>query len=102
MRVNLDNPRTIAAIALLTITTVITLLILTAPKNPRAIFRVVDASGKPIVGAVIKPRGLRVKRGPYNDGWYGWKMENQHVPNPAVKTDKDGVATIPYPFYVHE
>src|SRR5262249_54090575 len=33
--------------------------------------------------------------------WYGWTDQNP-IPPHAVKTDKYGVATVPYPFYVIE
>ncbi len=77
-------------------------LIATAPKHPVALIRVVDASGMPLVGAVVLPEGLRTKPGPYVSGWYGWRTAANGVPNPPVTTDKDGYARVPYPKYVFE
>jgi hypothetical protein len=34
-------------------------LIATAPKNPVALIRVVDASGTPLAGAIVRPEGLQ-------------------------------------------
>ncbi|MEK7675307.1 MAG: hypothetical protein AAB676_05670 [Verrucomicrobiota bacterium] len=77
-------------------------LIATAPKHPVALIRVVDASGRPLVGAIVLPEGLRTKPGPYASGWYGWRTGQNGVPNPPVTTDKDGYARVPYPKYVFE
>jgi len=98
----LSQSRIVSLVAIVTLIIVLAILLITAPKNPQAILRVVDASGKPIAGAVIQPNGLRVKPGPYSGGWYGWSEERQHVPNRPVTTDKNGLATVPYPFYVTE
>src|SRR6266446_2403201 len=75
---------------------------MTAPKHPVALIRVVDASGKPLAGAVVLPEGLRTKAGPYVSGWYGWRSDANGVTNPPVTTDKDGYARVPYPKYVFE
>ncbi|MDB6026841.1 MAG: hypothetical protein JWM68_3064 [Verrucomicrobiales bacterium] len=88
--------------ALLVLALVLVFLIRTAPKNPVALIRVVDAAGKPIVGAVVQPEGLRTKSGPYRSGWYGWSTGKNKVPNPPVATDADGYARVPYPKYVFE
>lgn len=77
-------------------------LLATAPKNPVALIRVVDSAGKPISGAIILPEGLRTKPGPYSSGWYSWMADRNGVPNPAVTTDKNGFARIPYPKFVFE
>jgi hypothetical protein len=77
-------------------------LIATAPKNPVALIRVVDAAGKPVAGAIIQPEGMRTKSGPYVSGWYGWRSEGNGVANPPVMTDRDGYAQIPYPKFVFE
>jgi|GEM_PF-3364134 len=77
-------------------------LIATAPKHPAALLRVVDATGRPITGATILPEGLRTKPGPYRSGWYGWRSSANGVPNPAVSTDQDGYAYVPYPKFVFE
>jgi len=81
---------------------VFVLLIATAPKHKVAVIRVVDASGKPLAGSVVRPEGLRTKPGPYVSGWYSWMPESNGVPNPPVTTDKDGYARVPYPKYVFE
>ena len=70
--------------------------------HPVALIRVVDAAGKPIAGAIIRPEGLRTKAGPYRSGWYGWRPEANGVTNPPVRTGNDGTAAIPYPRYVFE
>lgn len=77
-------------------------LISTAPKNPVAIIRVLDASGNPVAGATLCPQGLRTKQAPYRSGWYGWKTGSNSAPNLPVETDRDGYARIPYPAYVFE
>src|SRR6185436_17785098 len=60
--------------------------------------RVVDAAGKPVVGAVIRPDGLRAK----DDGsHYGWDYRQEVKPLP-VTTGPDGYVRLPYPFYVTE
>lgn len=73
----------------------------TAPRNPMARPRVIDATGRPVAGAVIQPEGMRAKP-PYVSGWYGWGNVEGKVPNPPVTTDQDGWATIPYPKFVFE
>jgi len=70
--------------------------------NPVALLRVVDASGKPIAGAMIRAEGLRTKPGPYSGGWYGWQAGRMGVPNDPVTTDANGHARLPYPKYVFE
>ena len=77
------------------------LLVITAPKHPVALFRVVDASGQPIAGATILPEGLRTKEGPYRSGWYGWRSDAAVSNAPAI-TDKNGYAHVPYPQFVFE
>lgn len=72
------------------------------PKTPVAWVHVIDANGKPVVGAIIKPEGLRTKSGPYSSDWYGWDKKRLGVPNDPVMTDRDGIARIPYPTYVFE
>src|SRR6267143_126879 len=81
---------------------VLGLLIATAPKHQVAIIRVVDASGKPLAGSVVRPEGLRTKPGPYVSGWYSWRADLNGVTNPPVTTDTDGYARVPYPKYVFE
>ena len=76
-------------------------LVLTGPPNPIALLRVLDKAGHPIAGAVIYPEGLRTKPGPYAGNWYNW-VTDKKVPNPAVTTDSQGYARVPYPKYVFE
>jgi hypothetical protein len=80
----------------------VAILIATAPKHPTAIIRVVDASGAPLAGAVVRAEGLRTKPGPYVSGWYGWSAERGGIPNPPFTTDKEGYVRVPYPRYVFE
>jgi hypothetical protein len=77
-------------------------LLITGPHSPVAVIRVVDAAGKPIVRAVVRPEGLRTKPGPYVSGWYSWPSQRGGVPNPPVKTDNEGRAQVPYPKFVFE
>ncbi len=72
------------------------------PGSPVALLRVVDATGKPISGAVIRAEGLRTKPGPYSSGWYGWQADRVGVFNVPVATDNEGYARVPYPKYVFE
>ena len=88
--------------AILLFALLITALIITSPKHPTALFRVVDAAGQPVAGAVVTPEGLRTKSGPFQADWYGWSKESKAVPNTPVTTDHDGYAKIPYPIYVFE
>ena len=79
-------------------------VVLSGPKYPVAIVRVVDASGAPVAGAVVSPAGLRTKAGPFAADWYSWGLANLHegpkvVP---VTTDANGLARIPYPKHVFE
>ena len=74
------------------------LIIRSTPPNPVAIIRVVDAAGKPVAGAVIRPDGLRPKR---INGHWGWTESNAVKPSP-VTTDARGIARVPYPRYVFE
>ena len=76
--------------------------VLTAPRHPIAVIRVVDGAGKPVEGAVIVPDGMRTKPGPYVSGHYGWMRGTNGPPALAVRTDRDGVALVSYPKYVFE
>lgn len=72
--------------------------------NPEARVHVVDASGKPVRGALIRGEGLGTKPGPTAHGWRnpgGWGVANP----PRVKTvitDRNGVAHLPYPSHLLE
>ena len=81
---------------------VLAVLIVTAPEDPVALLRVVDAKGKPVEGATISPEGLRTKDGPYRGGWYGWRTGPETITNAPVVTDRDGYASVPYPKFVFE
>jgi hypothetical protein len=73
------------------------------PLHPVALIRVVDETGVPVAGAVVRPDGLRTKRGPYFSNGYGWRGgTNGGVANVPVTTDKEGYARVPYPKYVFE
>lgn len=77
-------------------------MVLSQPRNPVALIRVVDAKGNPVAGAVITPDGLRPKSGPYASGHYGWNTRNSGVSNAPVHTDASGYARVPYPQFVFE
>ena len=77
-------------------------LIFSLQRFPVAVIRAVDASGKPVAGAIIRPDGLRTKPGPYVSGHYGWATAPSWPPNRPVVTDADGWARVPYPKYVFE
>ena len=53
--------RFVLFILILSLVLGLVLLIITAPKHPVALLRVVDAKGQPIAGATILPEGLRTK-----------------------------------------
>ena len=76
--------------------------LISIPKHPVALIRVVDPAGKPVPGAVIRADGLRPKPGPYSHGHYGWRPEPGFPPNDLLTTDGDGCAWVPYPKYVFE
>ena len=99
------NPKTrrrLLLVAVLILPLAIVVRLATAPKSPVALLRVVDASGKPIVGATIRPEGLRTKDGPYRSGWYSWRTGSNAVTNAPVLIDKDGYALVLYPQFVFE
>lgn len=102
MAINMRAGLRLSISAVVIICALLSWALLTAPNSPVALLRVVDAAGKPIAGAVIKPEGMRTKSGPYQSGWYSWMPERNHVPNPSVTTDHDGFAKVPYPKYVFE
>jgi hypothetical protein len=77
-------------------------VILLSPKNPVAVITVVDAQGKPILGATVKPYAIWPKRAGGQSGHYGWTEDRYDVPPEAVVTDKKGVAVVPYPTFVVE
>lgn len=70
-----------------------------APKYRIARIRVVDATGRPIPDAKVKPESLITKPDQRVEGNWGW---NDSVPNDPVSTDKDGYARVPYSHYIFE
>jgi hypothetical protein len=75
--------------------------LISVPRHPVALIRVVDQAGKPVAGAIVKPDGLRSKPGVYNSGHYGWGNPDW-PPSLPVTTDAQGRAEVPYPKYVME
>jgi hypothetical protein len=67
-------------------------------REPIAIVKVEDVTGKPIADATITPDGLRPKQG---GGHYAWTDRVGVKPLP-VKTDARGLARVPYPTHVVE
>jgi hypothetical protein len=66
--------------------------------TPVALLKIVDAKGKGVSGAVIKPDGLRVK----NDGSH-FRWGDDKEPKPLeVTTDRNGYGRVPYPRYTVE
>jgi hypothetical protein len=94
--------RLILLLGLLALITLVLVALFPGTHNPVALLRVVDATGKPIAGAIIRPDGLRTKPGPYSSGWYSWQPRGMGVPNDPVTTDAEGRAWLPYPKYVFE
>jgi hypothetical protein len=92
----------ILLLGLLVLITVVVVALFPSTHNPEALLRVVDAKGKPIAGAIIRPEGLRTKPGAYSGGWYGWVASRMHVPDDPVTTDANGQAHLSYPKYVLE
>jgi hypothetical protein len=94
--------RLILLLGLLGVMALVLVALFPGTHNPVALLRVVDATGKPIAGAIVRPEGLRTKPGPYSGGWYSWQPRQMGVPNDPVMTDADGRARLPYPKYVFE
>jgi len=92
----------ILVLGLLVLITLVIVALFPGTHNPVALLRVVDATGKPIAGAIIRPEGLRTKPGPYSSGWYSWQPRGMGVPNDPVTSDADGRTRLPYPKYVFE
>jgi hypothetical protein len=88
--------------ALVCLVSIVAWLVASGPRNPIALLRVVDPSGKPIAAAVVQPEGLRTKPGPYVSGWYSWRTGQNKVPDSPAMTDSEGYARLPYPKYVFE
>jgi len=87
----------VALLCLLVVTAIGLLLLASGEHHPQAAILVVDAAGKPIAGAVIRPDGFRPKRG---GGHYFWNTNL--APNTPVVTDANGAAFVAYPRYAHE
>src|SRR5262245_672696 len=94
--------RLILLLGLLGVIALVLVALFPGTHNPVALLRVVDATGKPIAGAIVRPEGMRTKPGPYSGGWYSWQPREMGVPNDPVTTDADGRARLPYPKYVFE
>ncbi len=58
-----------------------------------------NPEGEPVVGAVVRPSGLRTRAQPTNHS--GW-AESRHGKLPLVKTDEDGIAEVLCPKFVVE
>jgi hypothetical protein len=98
----MKTKRLILLLGLLGLIALVLVALFPGTHNPVALLRVVDGTGKPIAGAIIRPEGLRTKPGPYSSGWYGWQVGRMGVPNDPVTTDGDGHARLSYPKYVFE
>lgn len=72
------------------------------PRNPIAVIEVVDAGGKPIPGATVKPYALRPKPAGGQSGHYLWTKDRYDISPEPVVTDEAGKATVPYPTFVVE
>ena len=94
----MTRTRTIWILALGLVVAVLAFAILRPPPAPIALIKIVDAGGRPVAGAVIKPDGLRPKK---NGGHYMWR-DNRVPKAGTVTTGADGYAEVPYPFYVDE
>lgn len=60
--------------------------------------QVVDESGQPLEGVIVKPTGLRSRA--YSGSHYGWK--DAYGSNAAQETDAAGIATLSAPVYINE
>src|SRR5690349_3109041 len=98
----MKTKRLILLLALLVLIALVLVALFPGSHNPVALLRVVDAKGKPIAGAIIRPQGLRPKPGAYSGGWYGWVTSRMGVPNDPVTTGADGHARLQYPRFVFE
>jgi hypothetical protein len=87
----------VALLCLFVVIAIGMLLVALGEHYPQAAILVVDAAGKPIAGALIRPDGYRPKRG---GGHYGWNTNL--APNTPVVTDSKGIAFVAYPRYAHE
>ena len=70
-------------------------LVLLSRQSPSATIKVIDRSGKPVVGATIEHFGVRSKGGA---SAFGWPDTNR----PVLHTDEHGEAVVRYPAYVME
>ena len=74
----------------------------TVTKSPvmlTATVRVTNQRGEPIVGAVVRPLGLRTKQ--YPTSYFGWQSD-QWGPAPLSRTDTKGLAHVAYPKYMSD
>jgi hypothetical protein len=73
--------------------------------HPRATVVVVDAAGRPVVGAIIRGEGLGTKPGPGAYGWgptLGWGPALDAPKVKTIVTDQAGKARVPYPAHLSE
>jgi hypothetical protein len=73
--------------------------------HPRATVVVVDAAGRPVVGAIIRGEGLGTKSGPGAYGWGptpGWGPALDAPKVKTIVTDRAGKARVPYPGHLSE
>ncbi len=74
----------------------------TGTKTPvmlTATVRVTNQRGEPIVGAVVRPLGLRTKQDPSSH--FGWQSD-EWGPAPLSRTDTEGLAHVAYPKYTSD
>jgi len=77
---------------------ILALAVLTTPPNPTAFIKVLDAAGQPVPGAIVKTYALRPKNGGAD---YFWTDRMSVKPLP-VRTDRSGIARVPFPHYILE
>jgi hypothetical protein len=73
--------------------------------HPKATVVVVDAAGRPVVGAMIRGEGLGTKPGPGAYGWgptVGWGPALDAPKIKTIVTDRAGKARVPYPAHLSE
>jgi len=89
-------------VLILALGVVIVFVVVLLPSNPTAVIEIVDARGKPIPGATVRPYALRPKPAGGHSGQYIWTKQGYDVSPEPVVTDDTGTATVPYPTFVFE